>query len=309
MFIQSSTTQKAVQNETSDTLSTSSNSPIHLPVTSQSLIEILTTTEITNDDDIPTTISSSTDEISTSTSITTTHQSTSALQQVAPSQATSSIELCTIANIGSDLNGLNFISIPGDFTITFYTSSTTNILELLITRINNLKLVGLNTTIGLRGFQVTNFEEIVEFLVEEMQFQKKCVVDSLGIFVTREIWNAVRDVAANYNFDVWILEDKGELLFPQIAHMLYELPWRERDVTIEVKAPSTNLLIEFENAVKGGDLCFGNVSNSDGDKIVIVINDEIFKVHQPIGDNEKIFSIPIGIHPEVLECKNMFIRI
>lgn len=273
------------------------------PITTSQLLLDQINTEIISTESIEnttTTLPTSLTQSSTPLSI---PQTTLAIQQLPTSMTSPPPELCSLPNIGKELNGRKFIPIAGDFTITIYTSSTTDVLEFIVTRINELKLIGLNVTLGLRGFQVTSFDEVTEFLVQEIQFQKKCLVDSLGIFVTREIWDVVREVVHSFDANVWVLEGRDEFLFPHLVHMLFELPWRDKGkIELDIRSPSPILRTEFEKAAKTGDLCIANAS-TDSHKIVIAINDEAFKVKQPITNNETIFAVPLSIRNDIIECK------
>lgn len=99
--------------------------------------------------------------------------------------------------------------------------------------------------------------ELSGLILNEVQYLQKCTSNPIAILILNELWPFVADIADDVDYNIWKLPAASTLLFPKIAHMLYELPWREAGEphSIELKGPDVDVETEFLEAARREQLC------------------------------------------------------
>lgn len=112
--------------------------------------------------------------------------------------------------------------------------------------------------LGIRIIKVTDLSTVHDLLLNEVQYLQECSKNPLAILVVDELWSNVVTMANDIDYNIWKLAASSTVLFPKIAHILYELPWKQADQAIDVKSDNVELELAFLEASRNEQLCFSN---------------------------------------------------
>lgn len=111
--------------------------------------------------------------------------------------------------------------------------------------------------LGIRILRVNDRSIVHSLLLNEVQYQQECATNPIAILVMDELWPYVVDMANEIEYTIWRLPASSTVLFPKIAHILYELPWN-KDVAHAIDVHSVNdvdLEMAFIEAARREQLC------------------------------------------------------
>lgn len=128
-----------------------------------------------------------------------------------------------------------------------------------------------------------------------MQYLQECTTNPIAILVVDELWSDVVDIANAIDYTIWKLPCSSTVLFPKIAHILYELPWKPADHVIDVKSDDVELEMAFLEASRREQLCLVNTNLDKKPNIQIALGREIQKsVNQNLSINlMTIVAVPL----------------
>lgn len=118
----------------------------------------------------------------------------------------------------------------GDATVSILTNEPIALRSINLAGLN-AALAAWNVTLGVRILHVQPQpgESVRDLLLLEVQYLQQCTATPVAILVLHELWPLVAEIAADIEYDIWRLPPAARLLFPKVAHLLYELPWGERN--------------------------------------------------------------------------------
>lgn len=130
--------------------------------------------------------------------------------------------------------------------------------------------------------------------MNEIEYHQQCINNSIGILIADPLWNSLKDLATDLEYNIWKLPSTGDILFPKIIRMLQEIPWNETKPiwSIEPVAKSFENLNQFLDIIKLNKNCFSKlstVSKSSNALILIGLEDSM-----KFENKELILAIPLS---------------
>lgn len=177
-------------------------------------------------------------------------------------------------------NGDPIQFIPGDYTVSLLTNEHLHVSAINVDSINNIlnethTKLGKNcktciycgmffniSGLGLRIIKATDLSTINNVLLNEVQFLQECASNPIAILVADELWPNVVSMANEIDYQIWKLPGSHSVLFPKIAHILYQLPWKQTDLAIDIKSDDLELEMAFLEASRREQLCL--INDHDG---------------------------------------------
>lgn len=96
---------------------------------------------------------------------------------------------------------------------------------------------------------------------------------------------------ADIEYNIWKLPSSSQILFPSIAHLLYEYPWKNSETpSVELKAETAELANEFLTSATNEHLCL-NVKPSV-ENIYLILGNAVL-MDDSFDENGTIFAIPM----------------
>lgn len=124
-----------------------------------------------------------------------------------------------------------------------------------------------------------------------MQYLEQCVSNPIGILVSSNLWPIIADIVADIEYNIWKMPSSSQILFPSIAHLLYEFPWKNNGIpSVELKAETAEIANEFLESAVDEHLCL-TVMPSEENIYVILGNEVLHDDH--FDENGTIFAIPM----------------
>ncbi|XP_055851315.1 protein bride of sevenless [Episyrphus balteatus] len=227
----------------------------------------------------------------TTTSTTTEPSSTTPLSSTVPA-----IPLICVEGIRSGIedenksqSGESFVQvIEGDAMLSVMTRDPITAIFVL-NRINQANLIGADFEIGIRAIEIKDSELAENILLQEVQYLQQCVDHSIGLFIDVDIYNILEHVIDDLEYYIWPIPSARGLVFPKVAHLLYQMPWGEKIASVEILAENLNVYNDFMDAARKEHLCLMHFRSSDNIYIVFG-NKMITNFHE----NGTIFVIPNG---------------
>lgn len=145
-----------------------------------------------------------------------------------------------------------------------------------------------NESLGLRIIYVnrrlTGDAALHALLLREVQYLQQCTVSPIAILVLHEMWPHVVDLADDIDYNIWRLPPATRLLYPKVAHMLFELPWNGSDSdALTVRADEVEEADAFVAAARAGHLCVTRNATGRAGGVRIALGGEMFAAgQQPI---------------------------
>lgn len=229
---------------------------------------------------------------STTTTSTTTEPSSTALL----SSTTSSIPIICIEGIKYGLDNENtkpdssetgFLQvIEGDAMLSVMTKDPITAI-FVFNRINQANLIGSDFQIGIRAIEIKDSEVAENILLQEVQYLQQCVEHSIGIFMDNDIFTILEHIIDDLEFNIWPIPSARSLVFPKVAHLLYQMPWGENIASVEILAENLDVYNDFMDAARKEHLCLMHF-RSPNNIYVVFGNKMITNFHE----NGTIFAIP-----------------
>lgn len=159
----------------------------------------------------------------------------------------------------------------------------------VLNRINMANLIKADFQIGIRAIEIQNTDLAQNILIQEVQYLQQCVEHSIGLFIDIDIYNVLKHVIDDLEFYIWPISSARSLVFPKVAHLLYQMPWGENIASVEIISESLDVYNDFMDAARKEHLCLMHFRSSDNIYIVFG-NKMITNFHE----NGTIFGIPNG---------------
>lgn len=119
---------------------------------------------------------------------------------------------------------------------------------------------------------------------------EQCVTNPIGILVSNNLWPIIEDIVADLEYNIWEMPSPSQILFPSIAHLLYEFPWKNSETpSVELRAEAS-YANEFLTAATGEHLCFKVMPSEEN--VYLILGNEVLK-EDSLDENGTIFAIPM----------------
>lgn len=120
---------------------------------------------------------------------------------------------------------------------------------------------------------------------------EQCVPNPIGILVSSSLWPIIGNVVADIEYNIWKMPSSSQILFPNIAHLLYEFPWKNSDVpSVELKAETAEIANEFLASAIEEHLCLTVMPSEEN--IYLILGNEVL-MDDSFDENGTIFAIPM----------------
>ncbi|CAM6031262.1 unnamed protein product, partial [Sphagnum compactum] len=219
-----------------------------------------TTTTSTTTTQIPS-VTLPTSQFSTIGLTPTTASFTSTTQSSINAAKNSCLETYTIDLVNpneiSDSNQFEVNATKGDIIITIISTRLTSAI-FLANRINELKLIRDNVTIGVRSIIIANASLAKNVLEKEVKYLKDCIRYPIGIFIAQELWHLVKPSVREIGYNIWPIPSLNRLKQATIARLFYELPWFQKNISIEIISTDDQLKQEFLQVARTEKICLNN---------------------------------------------------
>uniref|UniRef100_A0A182NL40 G-protein coupled receptors family 3 profile domain-containing protein n=1 Tax=Anopheles dirus TaxID=7168 RepID=A0A182NL40_9DIPT len=161
-------------------------------------------------------------------------------------------------------HGYRVYRMPGDLMLTLIVETDDFGATLFtIDRINDLRLVAGDASVGLTIIHLLNITLSQRTLQQEVNILKECSTNTIGIFVSPRLWPAVQLLSQTLDYNIFPLPATHDLLFTKAAHLLYELPWSNGNSSAMVYSGSNELSGRFGAICRHEHLCLENYPSSD----------------------------------------------
>lgn len=157
----------------------------------------------------------------------------------------------------------------GDATVSILTNEPIALRSINLAGLNAVLAAESNVTLGVRILHTPKLDESVrDLLLLEVQYLQQCTASPIAILVIYEMWPIVAEIADDIEYDIWRLPPAWRLLFPKVAHLLYELPWNagQHDEKRLIDVQAADLLVEeeFLGAARSEHLCLDTMLGGGG---------------------------------------------
>lgn len=177
-------------------------------------------------------------------------------------------------------DGYSIQNQPGDATVSLLTNEPIPLHNINLAGLNEALSSDANVTLGLRILYVNSGfgdggggsgSALHDLLLREVQYLQQCTVSPIAILVLHEMWPLVADIADDIDYNIWRLPPASRLLFPKVAHMLYELPWNASGDGVGAAAAAATFSVHgadvadehaFVEAALGEHLCLQSASRA-----------------------------------------------
>ncbi|XP_037030958.1 protein bride of sevenless [Bradysia coprophila] len=146
-------------------------------------------------------------------------------------------------------------------------------------------------SLGIRSITVLQPNDIRELIVDEVQYLEQCVLHPIGIFVSSSLWPIIEAIAAEIEYNIWEMPSSSQILFPSIAHLLYEFPWKNNEIpSVELKAETSEIANEFLQSARNEHLCLKLMPNVEN--VYLLLGNDVL-LDDSLDENGTIFAIPM----------------
>lgn len=145
--------------------------------------------------------------------------------------------------------------------------------------------------LGTRTITILQPNDIKDLIVEEVQYLEQCVSNPIGILVSNGLWPIIADIVADLEYNIWKMPSPSQILFPSIAHLLYEFPWKiSNNPSVQLKAETAEIANEFLESAVNEHLCLTLMPSEVN--TYIILGNEVLK-DDSLDENGTIFAVPL----------------
>lgn len=97
------------------------------------------------------------------------------------------------------------------------------------------------------------------------------------------------------------MPSSSQILFPSIAHLLYEFPWKNNETpSVELKAETEEIANEFLSSATNEHLCFKVMPSEEN--VYLILGNNVIR-EDNFDENGTIFAIPMFTADSFLKGK------
>lgn len=145
--------------------------------------------------------------------------------------------------------------------------------------------------LGIRTITVHQPNDIKDLIIDEVQYLEQCVSNPIGILVSNSLWPIIVDIVADIEYNIWKMPSSSQILFPSIAHLLYEFPWKNSEIpSVELKAETAEIANEFLATAINEHLCLAVMPSEEN--IYLILGNDVLR-DDSFDENGTIFAIPM----------------
>lgn len=109
--------------------------------------------------------------------------------------------------------------------------------------------------------------------------------------MSSNLWPTIEAIVADIEYNIWKMPSSSQILYPSIAHLLYEFPWKNSEMpSVELKAESAEIANEFLQSANNEHLCLTVMPNVEN--IYLLLGNEVL-MDDSLDENGTIFAIPM----------------